>query len=148
MVFIMKKWFFCEHNEVFGPLSLKESNKLISEKPNLYAWHPSYSHWVPVSCINEFELSITPPPPPPSNIPTAELDESIREEKQLFNTLDRIDKTIQITADHLYEINTDIDAYSETTQNLSNQVKATIKSIAEQYSSLQKKLAKVVSDVH
>jgi hypothetical protein len=143
----MKKWFFCEYDKVFGPFSIKESNKLITEKPHLYAWHPSYSHWVPVSCIDEFELSIT-PPPPPSNIPTTELDDLINEEKQLFNTLDRIDKTIQITADHLYEINTDIDAYSETTQTLSNQVKTTIKSIAEQYTSLQKNLARVVSGVH
>ncbi len=144
----MKKWFFCDHGEVTGPLGMKESNKLISQKEGLYAWHPSYTHWVPVSCIKEFELSVAPPPLPPMTLPLAKLDELQSEEKQLISILERIDKTIKMTTDSLYEVDINLAAYTEKTHNLSEQVKVTVKSIAEQYASLQKNLANVIkSDV-
>ncbi len=54
----MKKWFFSDNGVVTGPLDLKESKELIAKNPDLYAWYPSYTHWVPVSCIDEFETSI------------------------------------------------------------------------------------------
>ena len=139
----MKKWFFYDDVEVYGPLSLKESKELILNRPNLYAWHPSYTHWVPVNCIDELDLSAT-PPPPPIDIPLAKHRDLIGEEQQLFSTLVRIDKTIKITADSLYEIDTDIGTYNDTTKNLSEQVKVTVKSIADQYASLQKNLANVI----
>jgi hypothetical protein len=140
----MKKWFFYDDVDVYGPFSLKESKELILNKPNLYAWHPSYTHWVPVSCINELYLSATPPPPPPIDIPLAKHADLIGEEQQLISSLERIDKTIKFTADSLYEIDTDIGTYNETTKNLSGQVKVTVKSIADQYASLQKNLANVI----
>ncbi len=139
----MKKWFFYDDVEVYGPLSLKESKELILNKPNLYAWHPSYTHWVPVNCIDELDLSVT-PPPPPIDIPLAKYGYLIGEEQQLFSTLLRIDKTIKITADSIDEIDTDIGTYNDTTKNLSEQVKVTVKSIADQYASLQKNLANVI----
>jgi hypothetical protein len=140
----MKKWFFYDDVDVYGPFSLKESKELILNKPKLYAWHPSYTHWVPVSCINELYLSATPPPPPPIDIPLAKHADLIGEEQQLISSLERIDKTIKFTADSLYEIDTDIGTYNETTKNLSKQVKVTVKSIADQYASLQKNLANVI----
>ena len=139
----MKKWFFYDYDEVSGPFDLKESNELISTKPNLYAWHPSYTHWVPVSCINEFEQSVT-PPPPPIDIPLTKLDDFMGEEKQLIFTLERIDKTIKITSDSLYMIDTDLDAFRQTTNNLTEQVTVAVKSIAAQYASLQKNIANVI----
>jgi hypothetical protein len=144
VLFTMKKWFFYDDVDVYGPFSLKESKELILNKPNLYAWHPSYTHWVPVSCINELYLSATPPPPPPIDIPLAKHADLIGEEQQLISSLERIDKTIKFTADSLYEIDTDIGTYNETTKNLSEQVKVTVKSIADQYASLQKNLANVI----
>jgi hypothetical protein len=139
----MKKWFFYDDVDVYGPFSLKESKELILNKPNLYAWYPSYKHWVPVSCINELDLSAM-PPPPPIDIPLAKHADLIGEEQHLISTLERIDKTIKITADSLYDIDTDIGTYNETTKNLSKQVKVTVKSIADQYASLQKNLANVI----
>ncbi|PKI16104.1 DUF4339 domain-containing protein [Colwellia sp. 12G3] len=139
----MKKWFFSDNGEVTGPLGLKESNELISKNPDLYAWHPSYTHWVPVSCIDEFETSIS-PPPPPIEIPSGLIDDLIGEEKELITTLDRIDKTIKITSDSLYEIDTDLDNYGRTARDLTEQVKIVVKQIEEQYASLQKNLANVI----
>ncbi|KGJ87710.1 DUF4339 domain-containing protein [Colwellia psychrerythraea] len=139
----MKKWFFSDNGEVTGPLGLKESNKLIAKNPDLYAWHPSYTHWVPVSCIDEFEISIT-PPPPPIEIPSGLIDDLIGEEKELLTTLDRIDKTIKITSDSLYEIDTELDNYGQTAHNLTEEVRVVVKTIEEQYASLQKNLANVI----
>ncbi len=139
----MKKWFFSDNGKVTGPLGLKESNELISKNSDLYAWHPSYTHWVPVSCIDEFETSIT-PPPPPIEIPTDLIDDLIGEEKELITTLERIDKTIKITSDSLYEIDTDLDNYGRTARDLTDQVKVVVKQIEEQYASLQKNLANVI----
>lgn len=139
----MKKWFFSDNGEVTGPFGLRESNELIAKKPNLYAWHPAYTHWVPVSCINEFETAVT-PPPPPIDIPTDLIGEMIGEEKELITTLERIDKTVKITADSLYEIDAEIDNYGQITHNLTEEVKMVVKSIEEQYASLQKNLANVI----
>ena len=139
----MKKWFFSNNGEVTGPLGLKESNEFISKNPDLYAWHPSYTHWVPVSCIDEFEMSIT-PPPAPVELPSDLIDDLIGEEKELITTLDRIDKTIKITSDSLYEIDTDLDNYGKTARDLTEQVRIVVKQIEEQYASLQKNLANVI----
>jgi len=139
----MKKWFFSDNGEVTGPFGLKESNELASKNSDLYAWHPSYTHWVPVSCIDEFETSIT-PPPPPTEIPSGLLDDLVGEEKELITTLDRIDKTIKITSDSLYEIDTDLDNYGKTAHDLTEQVRVVVKQIEEQYASLQINLANVI----
>jgi hypothetical protein len=139
----MKKWFFSDNGKVTGPLGLKESNELISKNPDLYAWHPSYTHWVPVSCIDEFNLEIT-PPPPPIEIPSGLIDDLIGEEKELITTLDRIDKTIKITSDSLYELDSELENYGKITHNLTEEVKVVVKTIEEQYASLQKNLANVI----
>lgn len=139
----MKKWFFSDNGKVTGPLGLKESNELISKTSDLYAWHPSYTHWVPVSCIDEFEISIS-PPPPPIEIPKDLIDGLIGEEKELITTLERIDKTIKITSDSLYEIDAELDNYGQIAHKLTEEVRAVVKTIEEQYAALQKNLAKVI----
>jgi uncharacterized protein YoxC len=72
------------------------------------------------------------------------IDELIGEEKELITTLDRIDKTIKITSDSLYEIDADIDNFTQTAHNLTEEVKVVVKTIEEQYASLQKNLANVI----
>ena len=139
----MKKWFFSDNGKVTGPFGLKECNELVAKNPDLYAWHPSYTHWVPVSCIDEFEVAIT-PPPPPIEIPKGLIEGLIDEEKELISTLDRIDKTIKITSDSLYEIDAEVDNYAQVTHNLTEEVKVVVKSIEEQYASLQQNLANVI----
>lgn len=139
----MKKWFFSDNGKVTGPLGLKESNELISTNADLYAWHPSYTHWVPVSCIDEFTVGLT-PPPPPIEIPSGLIDDLIGEEKELITTLDRIDKTIKITSDSLYELDSELENYGKITHNLTEEVRIVVKTIEEQYASLQKNLANVI----
>jgi uncharacterized protein YoxC len=72
------------------------------------------------------------------------IDDLIGEEKELITTLDRIDKTIKITSDSLYEIDADLDTFTKTTHNLTEEVRVVVKTIEEQYASLQKNLANVI----
>jgi hypothetical protein len=139
----MKKWYFSDNGEVTGPLGLEESNEFITDKPEAYAWHPAYTHWVPVSCIPEFGIVLS-PPPPPIEIPKGLIEGLIDEEKDLISTLDRVDKTIKITADSLYEIDAEVDNFSQTTHNLTEEVRVVVKTIEEQYASLQQNLANVI----
>jgi hypothetical protein len=139
----MKKWYFSDNSEVIGPLGLKESNEFIAKNPDVYAWHPSYTHWVPVSCIPEFEVMAS-PPPPPTEIPQGLVEGLIDEEKELISTLDRVDKTIKITADSLYEIDAEIDNNSQMAHNLTEEVSVVVKAIEAQYASLQQNLANVI----
>lgn len=139
----MKKWYFSDNGDVTGPLGLDESNKFITDKPDAYAWHPSYTQWVPVNCIPEFEI-VASPPPPPIEIPQGLIEGLIDEEKELISTLDRVDKTIKITADSLYEIDAEVDNFSQTTHNLTEEVRGVVKAIEAQYASLQQNLANVI----
>jgi uncharacterized protein YoxC len=72
------------------------------------------------------------------------IEDLIGEEKELISTLDRIDKTIKITSDSLYEIDADLDTFAKTAHNLTEEVKVVVKTIEEQYASLQKNLANVI----
>jgi len=139
----MKKWYFSDNGEMTGPFGLKESNEYIAKNPEVYAWHPAYTHWVPVSCIPEFQI-VTSPPPPPIEVPKNLIADLIDEEKDLISTLDRVDKTIKITADSLYEIDAEVDNSSQTTHNLTEEVRIVVKTIEEQYASLQQNLANVI----
>lgn len=139
----MKKWYFSNNGEMTGPLGLNESNEFIAKNPNVYAWHPSYTHWVPVSCIPELNV-VTSPPPPPIEIPQSLIEGLIDEEKELISTLDRVDKTIKTTADSLYEIDAEVDNHTQIAHNLTEEVKVVVKSIEAQYASLQQNLANVI----
>lgn len=139
----MKKWYFSDNGDVTGPLGLKESNEFIDKHPDAYAWHPAYTHWVPVSCIPEFKV-VASPPPPPIEIPKGLIEGLIDDEKELISTLDRVDKTIKITADSLYEIDAEVDESSQMAHNLTEQVREVVKKIEEQYASLQLNLANVI----
>jgi hypothetical protein len=84
------------------------------------------------------------PPPPPVQIPQDLVAGLIDEEKELISTLERVDKTIKITADSLYEIDAEVDNCSQMAHNLTEQVRVVVKTIEEQYASLQLNLANAI----
>lgn len=136
----MNKWFFSNNNEITGPLNLADSNKFIASEPDAYAWHPSYEHWVPASCIEEFQIALT-PPPAPGDVPKELIEDFIDKEKELITMLERIDNTLASTMQTLPELNLDIDSYTGKTKQLNEEVKATILNVEQQMAALQKNLA-------
>lgn len=136
----MKEWYFSKDGEISGPLGLAESNKFIAKNPDLYAWHPSYAQWIPVSSVDEFDIVVS-PPKPPIEIPKELIESFSVKEQELSTTLGRIDNTLKATTGSLAELGRDINNYKSITQNLNEEVKSTIRSINEQYAALQKNLA-------
>jgi len=139
----MKKWLFSNNGKIIGPLGLTQSQDLIKSNPSLYAWNPSYSHWVPVSLIEEFDLTIAPPPPPPLDIPQDLIEEFINEERELIAQLNSLDENLDLTYNQLNTLSTDTQHYQQLTINLNKEVKAVISNIEQQYAALEKSLANV-----
>ncbi|WP_076541627.1 DUF4339 domain-containing protein [Shewanella sp. UCD-KL21] len=138
----MKEWYFSNDGEISGPLRLAESNKFIASNPNVYAWHPSYAQWVPVSDIEEFDV-IGSPPPAPAEIPQQLIEHFTAKERELNAALGRIDNTIQTISASMADIDRDTNRFKQTTKDLNDKVEATLKSVNEQYAALQKTLTGV-----
>ena len=136
----MKEWFFSKDGEISGPLGLEKSNDFIANNPDLYAWHPSYAQWMPVTSIEEFDIPAT-PPKPPAEVPKELIEGFIEKERELSETLGRVDNTLRVTKSSLSEITEEVGNFKEITKNLNAEVKTTIRSINEQYAALQKNLA-------
>ena len=115
---------------------------MVAKHPNAFAWHPSYAQWIPVSCIDEFDIFVS-VPIPPSDIPKELYEDYVEKEREMIATLDRIDKTLKSTSDSLADLDHDIDTCTDVAHNLNAQVKNTIEQIEQQYAALKKNLAGV-----
>ena len=135
----MKKWYFSKDGKVTGPLTIKEAETLLAKDPDFYAWHPSFTQWQPVSCVEEF-FDVVPTPVPPAQIPEELVQEFVQKKQRLNNKLVSIDGRIEATVASLYEFEKEISIYQRLTHNLSDEVKANITSIQQQYDALNKNL--------
>lgn len=136
----MMKWYFSKDGEISGPLGLEESNKFIAKNKDLYAWHPSYAQWMPVDCIEDFDTPIS-IPKPPQEVPQELFEEFIAEEREMINTMSRIESTLANTMTSLSEL--DIESYVNKTKSLNEEVKTTLRNIEQQFEALQKNIAGV-----
>jgi hypothetical protein len=140
---MMKKWLFSNNGNITGPFGLTESQELIKNNPSLYAWNPSFTHWVPVSHIDEFKEHTLVIPVPPTEVPLELISEFIDEERELISQLDVHDENLNATHTELGELDIDIHHYQQLTVNLNKEVKAVISNIEQQYAALEKSLANV-----
>lgn len=134
----MMKWYFSKDGEISGPLGLEESNKFIAKNNNLYAWHPSYAHWLPVDCVDEFKTPISIPKPPEA-VPQKLFEDFIVEEREMLDTMSRIESTLANTMTSLSEL--DVETCVSKAKHLNEEVSATLRSIEQQFEALQKNLA-------
>lgn len=137
----MKKWLFSNNGEITESLTFDEAQQYIKNNSasNLYVWHPTYTHWVPLYEVEDFQLDIKIPPPPVA-IPKALLQEYKNKEEALFNILSRIDNTLGNTRAVISEMDQDIDMYFTFTEELNTEVKETLDKVSEQYAALQKSI--------
>lgn len=134
------KWFFSTNGKVSGPLNLAESNEFIKNNLDSYAWHPSYSHWLPVDCIDEFD-TVKSIPKPPEDLPNDFFADFISEEQDIVDSFSRIESTLANTLTSLSEL--DIHSSIDMTKNLNEEVKVAVQNIEQQFAALQKNLAGV-----
>ena len=141
----MTTWHFLKDESVSGPFNLEQSNQFILQhrNANLYAWNKNYTHWMPISHIEEFD-SVVSIPKPPEDIPLSLFEDFITEEKELVDNLSRVETTLANVLMSFNEFN--IDSHIKKTQSLNTQVQATIRSIQEQFESLQKSLETMQED--
>lgn len=137
---IMKKWFFSNDGKITGPFGLQAANEQVSKYPNAFAWHPSYAQWMPVSCVDEFDIFVS-VPTPPNDVPKELYEDFVGKEREMIATLQRIDKTLSVTNDSLSELDQDIDDAIEVAHSLNVEVKTTIDNIEQQFAALKKNLA-------
>ena len=135
----MKKWLFSDNGKVTGPLDFAAAKQIVSNNPNLYAWQPSYSHWMPVNCIEEF-ISLMTVPKPPELIPSELIEHFITKERDLVAKLDSLDKSLDFTNSSLAEFDQEIVFYKQLTKDCSQEVQSTLDTIEQQYAALRQNL--------
>ena len=52
----MNTWIFSKNGQVTEPLAIAEAKKYVVENQDAYAWQSSYTQWLPVHCISEFQV--------------------------------------------------------------------------------------------
>lgn len=143
---MMKKWFFSDNGKVTSPLSHTEALTYLTDKPNAYGWHPSFSQWKPISCIPEFADIVS--LPEQSSLVTKELtDKFLAKKLRLEAKLSSIEDSINHTEATFNKFEKQISSYKTLTQNLSDEVKGAISNIEKKYDSLNKKIAQVKNAV-
>lgn len=140
----MKKWLFSNNGELTDTLTFEEAERYIEkykdENDDIYVWHPSFTHWTPLSEVDDFEVEIVVPAPPVA-LPKALIEEYKNKEEALFKTFTRIDNTIGNSRAAISELDHDIDTYTKYTNKLNTEVKITLKNVNEQYEALQKSIS-------
>jgi len=143
----MKKWLFSNNGVITNPFTFAEAQAYISthEDANLYVWHPSFTHWMPLHSIDDFEVE-TSIPLPPVALPKAIIEEYKNKEQALFKTLSRIDVTLGNTRVAISELDDDINTYYQFTEKLNTEVETTLKNVRKQYAALQNSLNEFKKD--
>jgi len=137
----MKKWLFSNNGKITDSFSFDEAQKYISEHSDddLYVWHPSFTHWMPLTSIDDFDVEIDIPIPPVA-LPKDIIEEYKNQELGLFKTLSRIDNTLGNTRAGLSDLDTNVDTYKNFTKRLNAEVEITLNNVRKQYAALQKNI--------
>jgi hypothetical protein len=145
----MKKWLFSNNGEITDTLTLAEAQSYVDkhkdENDDIYVWHPSFTHWTPLSQVDDFEIEVI-VPAPPVELPKALIEEYKNKEVALFKTLTRIDNTLGNSRAALSELDHEIDTYTKYTDKLNTEVKTTLKNVNEQYEALQKSISSLTKN--
>jgi len=136
----MKKWLFSIEGKITGPLTEVDAKKFVADNLEAYAWHPTYSHWMPVNCVKEFE-ELVPAPKPPSIIPKELIEEYIGKERAIVARLAKLDSVLVETDTEMVELHEEIVTFKKYTQNSNAELQATLRAIEEQFASLSKNLS-------
>ena len=137
----MKKWLFSNNGNITNSFTFSEAQEYISKNLNvdLYVWHPSFTHWLPLNSIDDFDVEVSIPTPPVA-LPKELIEEYKNQELGLFKTLSRIDNTLGNTRAVISELGNDIGTYQHFTEKLNTEVETTLNNVRKQYAALQKSI--------
>lgn len=143
---MINNWFFSDNAEVIGPFTLSDAKLHVTENPNVYGWHPTFIHWKPVSCIDEFSR-VLPPAAQGSTIQKDISDQFIAKQAALENRLTTIGSGIKNTDLSLENLNEKIGQYKLLTKGLSLEVKDAFNNIESKYTNLKRHLSQIKETV-
>jgi len=144
---MIKKWFFSNNLEIIGPLDLRAAKKYLLEYPNVYGWHPSFTQWKPVSCIDEFS-AVLPPVIQAPLIPKEISEQFLAKQQRLEGSLITINNNLKKTQYSLNEFDKKIAEYKTLTKDLNGDIKNAIDNVEIKYSSLKSKLSQIGNAVN
>ena len=135
----MKSWIFSHNDQLTPALSGDEALKYVTEHPHAYAWHPSYTHWMPITQIAEF-AQVVKAPKAPSVIPKELIEQFIVKEKALVEKLNVLDNKIVHAINALSDFESEVEYHKELTHNCNLDVQETLNNIEQQYARLKANL--------
>lgn len=135
----MKSWIFNDNDQITELLSGQDATDYVASHPTAYAWRPSFTHWMPVSYIEEF-ISVLPVPQAPKAVPESLIENFIGKEKALVEKLGTLDSKIVNAINSLAEFNNEVDFYKDLTKDCNLDVQETLDNIEKQYARLKANL--------
>ncbi len=135
----MKSWIFNDNDQITELLSGQAAIDYVASHPTAYAWRPSFTHWMPVSYIEEF-ISVLPVPQAPKAVPESLIENFIGKEKALVEKLGTLDGKIVNAINSLAEFNNEVDFYKDLTKDCNLDVQETLDNIEKQYARLKANL--------
>lgn len=135
----MNTWIFSKNGKVTEPLAIAEAKKYVVENQDAYAWQASYTQWLPVHSISEFQ-ALLPEPENSAQIPQVIIDEFFSKEQTLNQYFDEMNKKLTDSEDNASLFAQEIENYKKLTASLSPEMKGNINDVEQQYLALEAKL--------
>ena len=135
----MNTWIFSKNGQVTEPLAIAEAKKYVVENQDAYAWQASYTQWLPVHSISEFQ-ALLPEPENSAQIPQVIIDEFFSKEQTLNQYFDEMNKKLTDSEDNASLFAQEIENYKKLTASLSPEMKGNINDVEQQYLALEAKL--------
>lgn len=136
----MNTWIFSKKGQVTEPLALAEAKKYVVENQDAYGWQSSYTQWLPVHSINEFQ-ALLPVPETSATIPQKIVDEFVSKEQALNQYLDNVNQKLADGEANALLFAEEIENYKNLTATLSPEMKGNINEVEQQYLALKAQLS-------
>ena len=135
----MNTWIFSKNGQVTEPLAIAEAKKYVVENQDAYAWQASYTQWLPVHSISEFQ-ALLPEPENSAQIPQVIIDEFFSKEQTLNQYFDEMNQKLADSEANASLFAQEIENYKKLTASLSPEMKGNINDVEQQYLALEAKL--------
>ena len=135
----MNTWIFSKNGQVTEPLALAAAKEYVIANQDAYGWQSSYTQWLPVHYISEFQ-ALLPEPENKDQIPQKIVDEFLSKEQALNKYFDEMDQKLTDSESSAKQLAQEIENYKQLTSTLSPEVKDNIHDVEQQYLALQAQL--------
>lgn len=138
----MDKWYISENGRVSGPLKIDDVERLIAKNSDLYGWNPSYSHWLPISKINELSKFL-PEDHLSEQVSKELIDKFLNRKRDLIKKTTLINASIEKTVGKMTVFEQEIIKYKGLTTSLSADVQENIVPLEKKYNAIGKQLSEL-----